>query len=166
MAELAGSVIPVTVTTAQELDAVIDGTPPLRVPRIDGVVLLQVTGVEAASVMLDAGTLGLGAAVSAPTIATVTAADVGRVAAVTFVGGDVRRPLVLGLLHLAEADGRDREPAPAPRLVLEATDSLELRCGSARIVLTQDGRVVIRGDHVSSRAAGVNTLSGAAVQIN
>lgn len=52
------------------------------------------------------------------------------------------------------------------RVVLEAQDEVELRCGEASIVLRRNGRVVIRGVYVETRSRGVNRIKGGSVQIN
>lgn len=58
----------------------------------------------------------------------------------------------------ARLDGR--------RVVLEAFDELELRCGKASIVLRRNGRVVVRGAYVETRSSGVNRIRGGSVRIN
>jgi hypothetical protein len=89
----------------------------------------------------------------------VTAASVGRLAAVTMMDD---QPLILGLIQpLApevEADGE--------KLVLEARREMTLRCGKASITMTADGRVTIRGTQVLSRSDGPNRVQGASVQLN
>lgn len=86
-----------------------------------------------------------------------------------FDGDDPRRPVVVGLLRppasgtpparpVAELDGR--------RVVLEAADEVVLRCGKASITLRRNGRVIIRGAEVDSRASGANKVRGGSVQIN
>jgi hypothetical protein len=52
------------------------------------------------------------------------------------------------------------------RVVIEGKDEIELRCGSASIVLRRNGRVVIRGLEVETRARGVNRIRGGSVRIN
>lgn len=88
-----------------------------------------------------------------------------------FEDGDPGRPIVVGLLH-------DRMPSAAPvaapveveadgrRVEVEAADELVLRCGQASLVLRRNGRVIIRGTYVETRAKGVNRIKGGSVQIN
>lgn len=73
-------------------------------------------------------------------------------------------PLILGLIatRLAPADAT----IDGERVVLEAARELELRCGPARIVLTRDGEVIVRGVNITSRAAASHRIRGASVQIN
>ena len=52
------------------------------------------------------------------------------------------------------------------RVVLEAHDEIVLRCGESSISLRKDGKVVIRGRELVSRAAEINKIKGGAVHIN
>ncbi|HEX6244789.1 MAG TPA: hypothetical protein VFZ61_27910 [Polyangiales bacterium] len=52
------------------------------------------------------------------------------------------------------------------RVVIDAADEIVLRCGKASITLRRNGRVVIRGTYVETRAEGVNRVKGGSVQIN
>ncbi|HEY6556235.1 MAG TPA: DUF6484 domain-containing protein [Polyangiaceae bacterium] len=87
------------------------------------------------------------------------------------------QPIIVGLLdpRPTEAPAPETE-ADAPalkearvdgrRVVLEAQDEIELRCGEASITLRRNGRVVIRGAYVETRSRGVNRIKGGSVQIN
>jgi hypothetical protein len=96
-----------------------------------------------------------------------------------FEDGDPARPIIAGFLEpavatpaldaaleatvdatpdLAEVDGR--------RVVIEGKDEVVLRCGEASITLRRNGKIVIRGLHVETHAAGTNRLKGATVKIN
>lgn len=52
------------------------------------------------------------------------------------------------------------------RVVIDAQDEVVIRCGKASITLRRNGRVVIRGTYVETRAEGVNRIKGGSVQIN
>ena len=56
---------------------------------------------------------------------------------------------------------RDKE-----RLVLEADREIELRCGKSSITLTREGKVILKGVNIVSRASGTNKIKGASVNIN
>jgi len=98
-----------------------------------------------------------------------------------FENGDTALPLVVGLLREVSAtpltdailegtapegpmealvDGQPRE------LELEAREEIVLRCGQASITLKKDGKVLIRGVQVETRASGTNRIRGGAVRIN
>ena len=51
-------------------------------------------------------------------------------------------------------------------LIIEAGDELTLRCGEASIRITRDGKIVIRGEHILSRAKGTQRIKGGSVAIN
>ncbi len=82
-----------------------------------------------------------------------------------------RAPVLLGFLQPLEStatppaadveariDGR--------RVELDARDEIVLRCGEASITLRRNGRVVIRGIQVETRATGLNRIKGGSVAIN
>ena len=71
---------------------------------------------------------------------------------------------------LVELDRSDTEGPRAilddQEMVLEARESIVLRCGKSSLTLRQDGRVLLRGVHVVSRASGRNKVKGGSVLIN
>lgn len=86
------------------------------------------------------------------------------------------RPIVLGLARsklLPEGGVLTRNSA-AERSVeidgrciaLEAKNELVLRCGESSITLRADGRIVIKGGEIISRASRSNRVRGATVSIN
>jgi len=88
-----------------------------------------------------------------------------------FVGNDREQPIIMGCLvppmpfataggPLAQVELNDQ------RLVLAAQEEIVLRCGKSSITLTQAGKVIIRGEYLLSRSAGVNRIKGGSVQIN
>lgn len=52
------------------------------------------------------------------------------------------------------------------QLVLYAYSELHLVCGESSITLRRDGKVIIRGTHLLSRASVTNRIQGGSVQIN
>ena len=101
--------------------------------------------------------------VSVARTTTELAADqVGHSVVLAFEQGDVARPIVVGVLRPAEASPK----TPPQQLVLTAGREVVLRSGKASLTLTQDGRVIIQGEYLVSRASGVNRIQGGSVQIN
>lgn len=105
----------------------------------------------------------------AGTLAALDAGRLGQSVALGFEAGDPRRPLILGFLLSPET------PATAPplearldqkRVVLEAEQEIELRCGESAIILTADGRVTIRGTYVTSQASATQRILGGSVNLN
>lgn len=94
---------------------------------------------------------------------------VGREALLAFDRDDVRRPIVLGVLHDAHpsADAAPvRVDVDGESMTITAAKELVLRCGEASVTLTRAGKVIVRGTYVLSRSSGVNSIKGASVQIN
>ncbi len=52
------------------------------------------------------------------------------------------------------------------RVAIEASESFEVECGESRVRMLASGRVTVRGQHVTSRASGVNRILGGAVRVN
>jgi hypothetical protein len=114
-----------------------------------------------------------GEVVPARTTVPLTRRQIGAPVVLVFEEGDIRRPIVLGVVHEAAAAAPaagDREPvsvrADDERLVLSAEREVVLRCGDASITLTRAGKVLIKGRYVLSRSSGYNRIKGAAVDIN
>ena len=67
--------------------------------------------------------------------------------------------------------GRYRPPAVEPdavpdHVVIEAGESLTIKCGEGSVDLRKDGKVMIRGSDVLSRAKRTNRIKGGSVAIN
>lgn len=82
-----------------------------------------------------------------------------------FDRGRADSPIVVGLLQ-APGDAPVVAHVDGERVVIEGNDEIVLRCGAASITLRRNGRVVIRGTAVETRASGVNRIRGGSVQIN
>jgi hypothetical protein len=81
-------------------------------------------------------------------------------------------PIIVGLLEPLPSAGAMQAVPPTEalidgkRIVLEGQEEIVLRCGKASITLRSNGRVVVRGAYVETRAEGVNRIKGGAVKIN
>jgi hypothetical protein len=84
-----------------------------------------------------------------------------RQALVVMCGGVA---VVTGLLEPLPTN--DRVEADEEELVLNSSKGVVLRCGEASVRLTPDGRVVVRGKDVVSRAKRRNQISGGTVRLN
>lgn len=107
--------------------------------------------------------------VAARTLIALAPTDLGREVAVEFIGGDIRQPLILGLLH----GGAPSEDATSVALEVDgkhvavrASEQLTLRCGKASITLDADGRIVIKGAQILTQATGSQRIRGATIQLN
>jgi len=102
--------------------------------------------------------------------AATAGAPIGSAVTVAFVGGDPDAPIITGLMPVEQAGQSVECPVECrldgKRVTLDAENEIVLRCGKASIVLTRDGRVVIKGTQLVSRSSGTNKIRGAVVQIN
>ena len=105
----------------------------------------------------------------------VASGHIGKAMVVVFERGDVRLPIIIGVIESPAAVAGLREQrtpesvlveADTTRLVLKAEREIVLQCGDASITLTRAGKVIIRGTYVLSRSSGYNKIKGAAVDIN
>ncbi|MCY1018762.1 DUF6484 domain-containing protein [Pyxidicoccus sp. MSG2] len=100
-----------------------------------------------------------------------------------FENGDPGLPFVMGLIQepsatplldaLLEASP-DAEAARPPtearvdgrRVVIEGQDEIVLKCGEASITLRRNGKVIVKGTYLESRATGTHRIKGGSVEIN
>ncbi len=98
-------------------------------------------------------------AVQARTQIKVTPQDIGRECTMAFIGGDISRPIVLGLVYKHDTGN------PAP-VIMQSDDAIVLQSGSSRIELHADGRIDIQALYINSQAYGPHRIKGASVKIN
>jgi len=103
---------------------------------------------------------------------------VGAPVLLVFEEGDPGRPIILGILHdrvCPEAQrpeleiemGKARDVVvDGQRLVFDAQQEILLRCGKSSLVLRRDGKVLVRGAHLVSRATGTNKIKGGSISLN
>jgi hypothetical protein len=100
----------------------------------------------------------------------------GSAVLLAFDRGDRSRPIILGALS-ESCQERSSVPFRAEgspvnavvdgfRIVLRADREIVLECGESSLILQRDGRVVLRGVEVVSRASRTNKIRGACVKIN
>jgi hypothetical protein len=112
--------------------------------------------------------------VSARTTVPLSRSQIGCSVVLLFEDGDLRRPIVVGVLQEQRpADDAGAVPpqfvsvrADDDRFVISAEREIVLRCGDASITLTRAGKILIRGRYIVSRSTGYNRIKGAAVEIN
>jgi hypothetical protein len=132
-------------------------------------------GFDATNQPLIAGVPGLPLdPVAARTTVPLSPEDVGSTLVVVFDGGELDRPIIVGVLREHSSPRRSGDNlrgsvsvfADDERVVLSADQEIVLRCGEASITLTRAGKVLIKGAYVSTRSSGVNRIKGGSVQIN
>jgi hypothetical protein len=113
-----------------------------------------------------------GTPIEARTTAALARDANGRDVALLFEGGDPARPICVGLLRETSTtldvplSGAVDARVDGERIVFTADKEIVLRCGKATIVLTREGKVLLRGAYLLSRSSGVNRIKGGSVQIN
>jgi hypothetical protein len=80
-------------------------------------------------------------------------------------GGDLLRPIVMGLVH-EQLPGTGTLVLDMERVVLQGHTEVQLRCGDASVTMRADGKIVIKGTELVSKASATNKIRGASVQIN
>ena len=87
----------------------------------------------------------------------------------TFIDGNLHRPVIIGVVAASAVATRSPTTAKVDgqRVELTGQDEVVLTCGKASITLTKAGKVIIKGTYVSSAASsGTNRITGGSVQIN
>jgi hypothetical protein len=100
--------------------------------------------------------------------------DIGSTVVLLFDGGDVRQPIVIGVVQDRRQAHDDVQQsaqlvtvqADDDRFVVSAEREITFRCGEASITLTRAGKVMIEGAYIVSQSSGYNKIKGAAVDIN
>lgn len=104
--------------------------------------------------------------------------DLGVEVALLFEMGDIRKPIVIGMIQAPKAIAPKTQDLPGQqssitsvecdgeKVVVSAEKEIVLRCGKASITLTRAGKILLKGTYVVSRSSGVNRIKGGSVQIN
>lgn len=102
----------------------------------------------------------------------------GREVLLAFQNNDPEQPIIVDTMYslldeIAEATLAEPETAIAnevsvdgKRITFDAREEIELKCGKASIVLTNAGKVIIKGAYLLSQSSGENRIRGASVGIN
>lgn len=105
----------------------------------------------------------------AGTLVVLDASHIGQTVALGFESADPYRPIILGFM-MASKPQASTNPVEArldqKRVVLNAEQEIELRCGEAAIILNADGRVTIRGSYITSQASATQRILGGSVNLN
>jgi hypothetical protein len=76
---------------------------------------------------------------------------------------------VLGVIkpYIAGDDDQQEEQKQDPRqFKVEAAESIELTCGQSTLSMDKNGKIVLRGADITTRAFGANKIKGSSVRIN
>ena len=85
---------------------------------------------------------------------------VGDAVLIGFTGMPDQLGIILGRI------GHYAAPQPHSQVIIEATESLTLKCGEALVNLRADGKVMVKGEDVLIRAKGTQRIRAGNVAIN
>lgn len=117
-------------------------------------------------VPLDAAELRAAAAAKREVVLLFEDGDAGRPIVAGFLAAPSATPALDAALEATLAEAPDVAEVDGKRVAIEGKEEIVLRCGAASITLRRNGRVVIRGLHVETHAAGTNRIKGGTVKIN
>jgi hypothetical protein len=95
-----------------------------------------------------------------------------------FEEGDPSRPIVLGFLRqrppeepplatgVLERNGADAVTVDGRTVEITGRERIVLACGKSSITLLADGRVIVKGTRLVSRASESNKIKGATIALN
>jgi hypothetical protein len=75
---------------------------------------------------------------------------------------------VLGVVqpYVSAQDERPEQNQAPQELNLRAEQSIELTCGQSSLSMDKEGKIVLRGADITTRAHGANKIKGASVRLN
>ncbi|WP_299700101.1 DUF6484 domain-containing protein [uncultured Tateyamaria sp.] len=109
-------------------------------------------------------------AIAARSTVALGSEDTGCEVALLFEDGRRDRPLIIGRIVQPGVTEPERPTVDivrdGDRVVIEARDRIDLRCGKARIILEKDGHITIRGSYLVSHASASNRIRGGSINLN
>jgi hypothetical protein len=81
-----------------------------------------------------------------------------------FLNGDASTPVIIGFVR--RNFNIPKVAQKRKKLALEAEEEIALNCGKSSILLRRDGKIVIKGREIASRASGTNKVQGGSVRLN
>lgn len=99
-------------------------------------------------------------------------AESGQRVLVIFINGNPDEPVIAGMMENALEEmvyinnGSVDALVDGERVVIRADKEIHLACGEGSITITGDGRIVVKGRDILSRASGSNKIKGSNVELN
>lgn len=91
---------------------------------------------------------------------------------VLFIKGNPDEPVIVGMMEnlLEELVLMEKEPVDVlvdgERVTIRAEKEIALICGEGSITITREGRIVVKGRDIISRASQINKIKGSSVELN
>jgi len=136
-----------------------------KAAKIEGVVVGRITGFHSGGDPLVDFTMNrTGSPLVARTTVGLAKCHIGRDAAVMFESGDFRKPIIIGLMHISKQDVETVEDDNTT--VISSEKEILIRCGEASIHLKKDGKIIIKGKDILSRARRNHDIKGGMINLN
>lgn len=145
---------------------VLQRPPPDRIAHPEILRLAGVTAEGRVTVLIEGVAVEARLALAESHLALLRAIETHREVLVSFAGGSLEKPVIVGIVRDTLDVDSDEDRAVEPALEVRATERIALVCGDASLELRADGSVQIRGTDVSSEACGENVVRGATVTLN
>jgi hypothetical protein len=106
--------------------------------------------------------------------------SIGRRVLLVFENGDPDYPIIVGVLEnliddmvALEIESSEAGPQEKPevlvdgkKITFQAEQEIVLKCGKGSITLTNEGKIIIKGTDIVSRATNTNKIKGSSVELN
>ncbi len=102
----------------------------------------------------------------ARSLVTLKKEDIDREVALMFENGNPETPIIMGLMQDTQKKQVATVYKDGERQEIKADKELLLKCGKSSILLKKDGKIVIKGTNIISRAQESNKIRGGSVKIN
>lgn len=136
-----------------------------KAANIEGIVVGRITGFQSGGEPLIDFTMNhTGHPLPARATVSLDTCHIGRDAAVMFEMGDPRKPIIIGLMHNSEKNAEAVEGDKTT--VISSEKEILIRCGEASIHLKKDGKIIIKGRDILSRARGNHDIKGGMINLN
>ena len=105
--------------------------------------------------------------------------NAGREVLITFIDNDPKQPVITGVMssvvdkmvqmELASDDDKQASPiitGDDENITITAHHQITLQCGKSSLILKKDGKIIVKGTNILSRASERNKIKGASVEVN
>lgn len=103
----------------------------------------------------------------------------GREVLVIFVNGNPDEPVIIGMfenvlenlvcMNFENPQPEEKKPIETfvdGKRMITAENELILTCGKGSIIIEKDGKIILKGTEILSRASGANKIKGSIVELN
>ena len=91
---------------------------------------------------------------------------IGREVALMFEMNDVRKPIIIGLMHVPGNHAAVEVKNEEEILKISAETEIHICCGESFIRMNKNGKIEIRGNDILSQAARNNRIRGGSIGLN